>query len=179
LFRFVVFPATDRFTHGMVSKRLTDTRLTGRDKIMKADWIIFLEHPIFGIGPGQSYQAHAITYRASSAHTEYTRLLAEHGLFGVVAIFMLVWMAWSRWRRPERAPEKGVGLACMAWAFLYMGHSAMRLAAPAFMFGLGVALIVLEGSVEGRRLRFLRGEPRPRATDPNRMVVDRRSGSNR
>ncbi len=144
-----MFPATDRFSHGMVSQRFGDTGMTGRDKIMKADWIIFLENPLLGVGPGQSYGAHAITFNASSAHTEYTRLLAEHGSFGVVAILMLVWMAWRRWRRPERAPEKGVGLAFMAWALLYMGHSAMRLAAPAFMFGLGAALIVLEGSVEG------------------------------
>jgi O-antigen ligase len=145
----------------MVTQRFADRGLTGRDRIMKADWIVFLENPLLGVGPGQSYAAHAITFKASSAHTEYTRLLAEHGSFGALAILLLAWMAWRRWRRKERAPEKGVGLACMAWAVLYMGHSAMRLAAPAYMFGLGVALIVLEGSAEGRRWRWLRPVPQP------------------
>jgi hypothetical protein len=41
----------------------------------------------------------------------------------------------------------------MAWAVLYMGHSAMRLSAPAFLFGIGVAFILLEGSARGRRMR--------------------------
>ncbi len=165
LFRFVVFPATDQLSGGIATRRIVDTNLTGRDKIMKADWIVFLENPLLGIGPGQSYKAHALTFRESSAHTEYTRLLAEHGSFGVVAIVLLAWMAWGRWRRKEPLPEKGIGLACMAWALLYMGHSAMRLSAPALMFGLGCAVLVI-GTVElpGRWSRVpSTGSPLPRA----------------
>lgn len=148
LFRFVVFPATDRISGGIASRRVIDTDLTGRDKIMKADWMIFRENPVLGVGPGQSYGAHAITYKASAAHTEYSRLFAEHGLFGVSALLMLVWIVFDRWRRLEPALEKGVGLAFMAWALLYMGHSAMRLAMPALMFGLGCSVLVL-GSEKG------------------------------
>lgn len=163
LFRFVVFPATDRISGGIASRRVIDTDLTGRDKIMKADWVIFLENPLMGVGPGQSYAAHAITHRASAAHTEYTRLLAEHGSFGVAAMLVLGWMVWARWRRKEPIPEKGVGLACMAWALLYMGHSAMRLAAPALMFGLGWSVLVL-GTIElprwHRRRRLTLGTQR-------------------
>jgi O-antigen ligase len=143
ILRFAVFPATDRYTGGMVSQRFTSVNLTGRDKIMKADWIVFRENPLLGVGPGQSYGAHAITFRASEAHTEYTRLLAEHGSLGVVAILMLASMTWSRLRQRQSADSKGLSLAFTAWALLYMGHSAMRLAAPAFMFGLGGATLVL------------------------------------
>jgi O-antigen ligase len=143
VFRFVVFPVTDRVSGGVVARRIVDMDLTGREKIMEADWQVFLEHPVFGVGPGQSYGAHAITFRASSAHTEYTRLLAEHGSFGIVAIVMLMWITWSRVRRRQSVDEKGVSLAFTAWALLYMGHSAMRLAAPAFLFGLGGAQLVL------------------------------------
>jgi O-antigen ligase len=118
---------------------------------MKADWIVFKEHPIMGVGPGQSYGAHALTFRASAAHTEYTRLLAEHGTFGVLAIFLLAWMTWVRLRRQQPAEDKGLSLAFTAWALLYMGHSAMRLAAPAFLFGLGGAWLLV-GTVQlGRK----------------------------
>jgi len=142
VFKFVVFPATDQVSRGMVSQRFTDTNLTGRDKIMKADWMIFLENPVLGVGPGQSYQMHAMTFRASSAHTEYTRLIAEHGSLGAMAILMLFWMAWDRWR--EKAPPlpRALVLGFTAWAFLYLGHSAMRLSAPALCFGLGAALLL-------------------------------------
>ncbi len=147
VFRFVVVPVSDQISGGIAARRMVETELTGRDKIMKADWIVFLENPLLGVGPGQSYASHALTFKASNAHTEYTRLLAEHGSFGVIAIVLLAWMAWGRWRRKEPLPEKGIGLACMAWALLYMGHSAMRLAAPALMFGLGYAVLMI-GSVE-------------------------------
>jgi O-antigen ligase len=174
VFRFVVFPVTDRFTGGVVSRRLADVDLTGREKIMKADLIVFFENPVLGVGPGQSYGAHARTFRASSPHTEYTRLLAEHGSFGVLALAMLTWMVWRRLRRRERAPEKGMGLALMAWALLYMGHSAMRLAAPALMFGLGTTLIVLEGSPAGRRWRERQGRRLLPVVGPSRQQVERR-----
>jgi hypothetical protein len=83
-------------------------------------------------------------------------------------------MAWRRLRRRERAPEKGIGLAFMAWALLYMGHSAMRLAAPALMFGLGMALIVLEGSPEGRRWRGGHGRHLLPLVGPRGRQVERR-----
>lgn len=143
MLRFFVIPATDELTGGGVSQRFSSFDLTGREKIMKADWIVFLENPLFGVGPGQSYGAHAITFRASSAHTEYTRLLAEHGSFGVVAMLMLAWISWRRVRKKQTTEEKGLSLALTAWALLYMAHSAMRLAAPAFVFGLGGATFVL------------------------------------
>jgi O-antigen ligase len=128
---------------------------------MKADWVLFLENPILGVGPGQSFGAHVIAFRAAAAHTEYTRLIAEHGSFGVIAMLMLLWMAWRRFRRTETTTEKGIGLACMAWAVLYMGHSAMRLSAPALMFGLGSAMLVI-GKVElPRRWREASGTAPP------------------
>jgi O-antigen ligase len=156
LSRFVVFPATDRISRGIASRRAVDTDLTGRDQIMKADWIVFRENPVFGVGPGQSYGAHAISFRASSPHTEYTRLLAEHGSFGVIAILILGWMTLSRWRRREPALEKGIGLSFLTWALLYMAHSAMRLSAPALCFGLGMArLLADESPLVNRRWRVV------------------------
>ncbi len=153
--QFKVLPALDDYTRGTVTRRFTDRGLTGRDQIMRADLILFRENPLFGVGPGQSYGGHALTFRPSSAHTEYTRLLAEHGAFGVLAVLMLLAMVWTRWRRAEPLFAKGLSLAFTAWTFLYMFHAAMRLVAPGLMFGLGAARLIVEEPDEerdGRRM---------------------------
>jgi len=162
IFRFVIVPVTDSLSHGLAGRRIVDTNLTGRDKIVKADWEIFLEHPVLGVGPGQSYRLHAMTYRASNAHTEYTRLLAEHGVFGVMAILLLLWIAAERWFALDSVLARGIGLGLTTWALLYMGHSAMRLVLPAFCFGLGGAhLMIAETERRFRRRRGLIRMSRP------------------
>lgn len=155
----MVIPLVDQISHGLVSRRFTETNLTGRGKIMKADLLIFLGHPLFGVGPGQSYELHALTYRPSSPHTEFTRLLAEHGIFGVVAIGMLSWMAWDRWRRKTFLLPRALALGLTAWTLLYMGHSAMRLSAPAFCFGLGAARLLAEETRRRVRRRWVIPQP--------------------
>ena len=162
VFQFAIVPATDSVTGGMVSQRFSEADLTGREKIMKADWQIFLENPLFGVGPGQSYEAHALTFRPSSAHTEFTRLLAEHGVFGMAAIGILVWLTLSWWRRDAPALSTSLSMGFAAWALLTMAHSAMRLVAPAYCFGLAAAQLLADEE-EGLRSA---GRAVQRRTDP-------------
>jgi hypothetical protein len=141
---FVALPALDEFTGDIVTARLRDFDLTGRDQIMRADWLIFQQNPLFGVGPGQSYNLHALKFRASSAHNEYTRLLAEHGSLGLAALLILFVLAGRLLTRPQRPFAKAFTVAAVAYALLFLFHSAMRLAAPAYLFGLAAATLVLE-----------------------------------
>lgn len=144
-FQYLIFPAIDSLSGGLVGARFADDRLTGRDKIVEADLIAFREHPLLGVGPGQSKYSHDITFKVSSAHTEYSRLLAEHGTFGILAMMLLVWMGFNRLRQPRHPLEKAVALAFCVWTALYMGHSAMRLVAPATLFALAGVRWILPG----------------------------------
>ena len=162
LLQFVALPLIDNFTGGYAVDRFQQTDLTGRDKIMEADWIAFKENPFLGVGPGQSKYWHDLTFRVSSSHTEYTRLLAEHGTFGLLAILQLLAMAGARFFGRGTHLEKAVTLSLMAWTLLYLGHSAMRLAAPSFVFGLAAATFVLttERSMLHKRRGALLRSPR-------------------
>jgi O-antigen ligase len=144
LLNFVALPALDEFTGDVVTSRLQDFDLTGRDQIMRADWIIFQRNPLFGVGPGQSYNLHDLTFRASAAHNEYTRLLAEHGSLGLAALLILFVLAGRLLTRPQRPFAKGFTFATVTYALLFLFHSAMRLAAPAYLFGLAAVTLVLE-----------------------------------
>ncbi len=69
---------------------------------------------------------------------EYTRMLAEHGLLGGLAVLVLAVMAWRGSFNSGPPYGSAVKLACLAWSLTYMLWYAMRLAAPAFMFGLAL-----------------------------------------
>lgn len=149
--QFFLLPWVDDRTGGIVRARFSSADLTGRDQIMKADVMAFRDHPLLGLGPGESRFYHTRTFRVSATHTEYTRLLAEHGAFGLASLLIYVSLGLKRWRRRDSHLERAVGLACMAWAALFLIHAAMRLVAPAFLFGLGCAGLELTARRPARR----------------------------
>ena len=143
LFYFVV-PAIDDFTGGVALNRFQETGLTGRDRLMRADLMAFRDHPILGVGPGQSMAYHAMTFRRTASHTEYTRLLAEHGLLGLWAVLLILQVAFQRVSKRGSSLKKSLRVSLTAWTLLYLGHSAMRLAAPGFIFALAGARFLLD-----------------------------------
>ncbi len=141
VFSYIVLPQLDRLTGGSLSQRFSDTDPTGRDVIVLTDLDAFLENPLWGVGPGEmpSYRTHqGIRYLA--AHTEYSRMLAEHGLLGAFALILLGIMCWDNYWRSEKIPAtKAAVSALIAWGLFYMAHSATRLVAPAFMLSVTFA----------------------------------------
>ena len=136
---YVVAPRLDAFTGGMLSKRFADPTLTGRESIMRADLAIWMKHPLFGVGPGMARTHRAEYFRAIAAHTELTRLVAEHGLLGLAALGMLCVSGWQALRRTKSLRWKAVVASMLAFALLYMAGNAMRLVLPSFAFGLAFA----------------------------------------
>jgi O-antigen ligase len=133
-----------RYTGGMISQRFAETQMSNRGNIANQDMEIWKQHPLFGIGIGLSSVARSgVDGDRVASHTEYTRLLSEHGLFGLFAGVLLL----SMWVRPLKAKlpafTKAAVMACLTWALLSLAVSAMRTAAPAFLLGLAFARPVL------------------------------------
>jgi hypothetical protein len=125
----IAWPRIDSFTDGTLAERFTDTNLTHRDELAYDDWLIFLDNPLFGAGPGMGQAARM----GLVAHTEYSRLLSEHGVCGIVALLVLAVAGWRRWLLAESDVERGYVLSMLGWAGLYMAVNGMRLAAPSFV----------------------------------------------
>ena len=148
---FYVFPALEDFTKGTLSERFRSFDTTGRDSIAEGDLKAFEEHPVFGVGPDQSRAYHELFFGSASPHTEYSRLLAEHGSFGIVAMLILFWLALQRFFVKLPLQSKAYGVAFITWALLFMLHSAMRLVAPSFLFGLAFATLLSESKIQGKQ----------------------------
>lgn len=77
---FLVFPWLDSFTGGHLSDRYSKLSFTNREELAKADLLLAVHHPLFGVGLGMAKSARASQLGiGGAAHTEFTRLLAEHG----------------------------------------------------------------------------------------------------
>jgi hypothetical protein len=144
---FVIFPRMDEFTGGALSQRFGDTGVTGRDRIALADLEIWRENFLFGVGPGRSTELHALGSHSAAAHTEPTRLIAEHGLFGSFALLFLLLMGMRSLMRAEPGLGRAVVVSLLGWCAVFLASTAMRLVAPAFVFGLACARI--EGGAAG------------------------------
>ena len=137
---FVIVPALNRFTQGAFSERFQSTNLTNRDLIWKADLEIWLSHPLFGVGVGLSDEFRSARVAEEvRAHTEYTRLLADHGLLGLASLTVLLACVVGAYRKTQSDFERAFCLAMTTFGLLFMAASATRLAV--FALALGMASV--------------------------------------
>lgn len=139
----VIVPRLNSFTNGQFNNRFGSTH-TGRTTLASDDTQIFLHHPVFGVGPGMTkYQrlgydicqirADQCNAEASS-HTEFTRLLGEHGIAGIIAIALIILLAYQAISRAGvyRTPA----VALMSWSIAQMFYANLRIVAIPVAFAL-------------------------------------------
>lgn len=144
-FTFVVLPRLNDFTGGALEARFADTDSSGREELIWVDFQIWTEHPLLGVGPGEAAENRVdVIGKAAASHTEYTRLLAEHGSMGLGALIILLVTGLLNIKRAPAAKQKGLAAALMCWSSLYMLINAMRLVAPAFAFGLASVILLAD-----------------------------------
>ncbi|MDX2089243.1 MAG: O-antigen ligase family protein [Kofleriaceae bacterium] len=135
-----VLPRLDTFTSGKLAERYTDTDTTGRSLLAGFDLQIFADNPWLGVGPGAATPLRAEFGHSGAAHTEYTRILAEHGVLGALAILFLIILAIRTLRETATVRARAFVVAFMAWGALFLAINAMRLVAPSFALGLACAI---------------------------------------
>jgi len=136
IFALMIGPALDSLTNGALTQRYTETdkrALTGRDDIVAGDLNAFMEHPVLGVGVGL-----AAPYRNGiAAHTEYSRMLGEHGLLGLAALVLLIVMFLMNLQRNWKVPlARSMVISAALWAFIYLTQAAMRTVAPSLLLAL-------------------------------------------
>jgi O-antigen ligase len=140
---YLLIPRLDQFTGGMLITRFENFSLTGREQIMRADLQLWQDNPVFGVGVGISSllrgEMASLEVLGAATHTEYTRLLAEHGLFGLLSILLLISMVWQAFYQARGGLARGTVLGLTAWALAEMAHAAMRIASISFVFTLPLA----------------------------------------
>lgn len=134
---FLVLPSLNAWTAGSLGERFTSFDTTGRKELAESDLRLFEAHPGLGVGPGLAGYRRADVGRYGIApHTEFTRALSEHGALGLLSLGALLLIAWQAYRLAPTTLSKGWVAGLVAWSFAEMAHSAMRVVAISFVFGL-------------------------------------------
>ena len=113
---------------------------TGRVELVETELHAFIHHPIIGIGvgKGREYREENLGIEINT-HNEISRMLAEHGLLGIVGLIILIFVPIIFWTKFQ---NNYYFLAFLAFWFLTINHSAMRIALPGFVYGLALLYIV-------------------------------------
>jgi hypothetical protein len=133
----VIYPQLDKFTNGLLSQRFTDTGLTNRGEIALGELMVWQDYPWFGTGPGVSkYVAFRYTNIYAAAHTEYTRTLSEHGMFGLLALIIMGVMIIRSYLKAPNWIYKTWVVILLLWPMAEMAQAAMRVAAIPVLLGM-------------------------------------------
>jgi len=135
-------------TSGLINKRYANQdaagrtkkdRLGGREGIMDEELNLFIDNPVTGVGAGMGKQIRkkAVGVEVAS-HNEITRMLSEHGLFGILGLLILFITPFILYINNR---QHLYFLSFYFFWLLTINHAAMRTAAPAFVYALSLLLV--------------------------------------
>jgi O-antigen ligase len=132
-------------TGGLIDKRYANqdargrekaSKLTGRERLIESEFNMFLDNPVFGIGVGKNKEYRLETTGVDAAsHNEITRMLAEHGMFGLFGLIILLVTPMVLYLNNK---QNIFVFSFVVFWLLTINHAAMRLAAPAFIYALSL-----------------------------------------
>jgi hypothetical protein len=117
-----------------VTARLSETYDAGRVGIAARQVEALIDNPLLGVGPGGTHDVAGI-----QSHTEPTRMLAEHGVFGAVSLVLLLLWCTVLLLTSRNPTELAVRLAFISWGLAFMLPSGTRMCAYAVLIGLAAA----------------------------------------
>lgn len=141
---------TEVATGGLISKRYAnqdalgrekESMLTGREALILTELNLFWENPFWGggVGVGKEYRIETTGIVAAS-HNEISRMLGEHGFFGILAILLLIFTPLILYLDNK---ENVFVIAFLIFWFLTLNHAAMRTATPSFIYALSLLKVTL------------------------------------
>lgn len=125
-----------RYNNQDAAGRMKESRLSGREDIMETDFKYFYENPVFGVGPGISGMMRGEEgMLGAQAHSEPTRLLAEHGSLGLIILLLLVFVPILKYFRSQQFHHIYFFPFLIFWG-LTINHAATRIVAPGVLYAL-------------------------------------------
>ena len=125
-----------RYNNQDAAGRFKESTMSGREDIMETDLKFFYENPVFGVGPGIGGMMRGEEgLKGVQAHSEPTRLLAEHGSLGLIILLLLVFVPILNYFRYRLFHHIYFFPFLLFWG-LTINHAATRIVAPGVLYAL-------------------------------------------
>jgi len=122
---------------------------TGRAELFAEEMEGFISSPFWGIGLSRAKdQRIEEEGQGVTSHSEVSRTLAEHGVFGIVILVILLFKPFSM-RSQNR--QNYFFYAFLVFWFITINHSSMRIAAPAFVYAMSLLNVTYDPSIIRRQ----------------------------
>jgi hypothetical protein len=155
---FAMVPIIQSITGNQFGQRFTSSDPTLRGDLMRSELDAWYDNLALGVGVGmmeRTVEDQGAATRGElpklPTHTEYTRLLAEHGVLGIGVILVLIALAVRGVRRQRLREGRIFSVILITWVATEVAHSATRLALVSFLFALASLEIVPDGTLESGR----------------------------
>ncbi|NRD22815.1 O-antigen ligase family protein [Winogradskyella litoriviva] len=162
LFGLVTWVVSKDQTNGLIENRYAnqdavgrnkDDITTGRTDLFLGELEGFINHPYLGVGASGMKQVRLEKEgQIIASHNEISRLLSEHGILGIFIICILLLKPLSI---REKSKNNLFFYAFLVFWFATINHSAMRLAAPGFIYALALLNVTNEKKRPIHRKRII------------------------
>lgn len=136
-------------------QRSLNSITSGRFDILMGDLDLWLDHPVFGVGAGTSKYLRE-RMNGIVAHVELSRLLAEHGLLGLIYFIILMYFGFKIVRSHPNPAVLGILIALFSVGVFTSFHAAMRTFVSPLMIGLSMLTIK---DARGKKLTKAKDSP--------------------
>jgi hypothetical protein len=131
-----IYVSLNNFTDNSLKLRYTQEETDPRFYLMKTDIEAWFDHPIFGVGFGNSKKYRGPGWGGMISHNEITRFLAEQGIFGLFCLLIIVVISIDRLKKGKNNVYMPFILFLIIFSFLYFNANAFRTYLPGFATGL-------------------------------------------
>ena len=123
-------------------EKTLDTYTTGRVSIFTGDWKTFLENSVIGVEIGES-QHYRKDSELQQSHVELSRVLAEHGILGLLGIIGLIRKQINSFRQSDKiSSNRFLMLAIWSVGFVTTFHGATRTIIPLIFMLIGSMVLI-------------------------------------
>ena len=138
----------NRYSNEDAAGNLKSDITTGRSEIIETELNAFYENPITGIGVGKGKEyREKRTGVLAATHNETGRMLSEHGIFGLFGLLVLLF---TPLLLRIKNKTNFYFYSFLAFWFLTINHSSMRIAAPALIYGLSLISLINNKEIKKR-----------------------------
>jgi O-antigen ligase len=132
-----------RYANQDAAGRVKESNLSGREDIWDSEIADFIDHPVFGIGVGKALEVRQEKYGGViiASHSEVSRTIAEHGTLGIIALLIVfITPIFLNFNNKQHIYM----ISLLLFWLLTISHSAMRIAAPAFIYSLTLLKVFIQ-----------------------------------